>query len=160
MAGSTRIDRRTLIKGAAAVGGTVWALPVVETITMQGAGAVSGAKQPLPGSLGAQYALPVGVTAVWQCGPLEPADTCLANTPGSTTSDACGPTEFFSYDPVNKVLVIGVDTGWHLVQGSAQSGSQCFPAVQVFPAGQIHEYWQFSAGGQDFVAELLVEPTG
>ena len=39
-----KIDRRTLIKGATAIGGAVWALPVIESVAMPAAYAGSSVR--------------------------------------------------------------------------------------------------------------------
>ena len=153
------IDRRTLIKGATAIGGAVWALPVIEAVSMSAAGAVSSPKTPLPGSLGAEYAPPPpGIVIPFVCGPL--VDTgCLSNT-AAAPAGGCAVSQSLEWNPTTGTLTIGILQGYHLAQGSAHAGTSCYPAVlaTVAVVTTYSEFWAFSAGGASFNAELLIVP--
>jgi len=156
------IDRRALIKGATAIGGALWALPVIETIAMPAAAATSAPpKTPLPGSLGAEYIpLPPGASPIppFTCGTLTDVG-CLSHT-AANPSGGCAVSQPLEWNPTTGTLTIGILEGYHLAQGSAQAGSSCYPAVAVTMLGVpvFSEYWAFFAGGGSFDAELLIVP--
>ncbi len=159
MTGGNKIDRRALIKGATVIGGAVWAAPVIETVSAQAAAAASApSKTPLPGSLGAEYGAAPGTGVTFTCGPL--VDTGCLSHAAANPSGGCAVSHALLWDPTTGTLTVGIVTGYHLAEGSAQAGTACYPAVNVTMLGipVYSEHWAFSAGGGSFKAELLIVP--
>src|SRR5438445_275826 len=144
----TGIDRRSLIKGAAAVGGAVWAVPVVQTLHMPVAAAVSPNRPVLPGSSGALFTN----ASPWVCGGLTAGDVqCLDNTP--ETSDGCNHATAISDPNDHTQLVVCIAPGFTLAQGRARcADGSCTEAVPNPSPNVIlcSETWLFSCGGGDF----------
>jgi hypothetical protein len=156
---TNKIDRRQLIKGATVIGGTLWALPVIETVAMPAANA--GSAPPgtvLPGSLGAQYNPLVGIQIPFIC--VTPTLlNCFSLTPANPAGGCAVTTPTF-WNVTEGALTIGIHTGYHLYSGFAVTPTSCLPAVQApSPLVSYSELWVFSAGGGPFSAVLLIVPT-
>ena len=123
----TGIDRRSLIKGAAAVGGAVWAVPVVQTLHMPAAAAVSPNRPVLPGTAGALFTN----ASPWACSPLNAQDVqCLDNAP--ETSDGCIYATAISDPNDHTQLVVCIQPNFHLQQGRARcANGACTEATPV-----------------------------
>ncbi len=160
----TGIERRALIKGAAVVGGAVWAVPVVQTLDMPVAAAVSPNRPVLPGSSGALFTNAAAVAGValnpWTCSPLTAGDVrCLDHTP--ETSDGCSHVFVNSNPSDHTQLVLCIAVGWKLQQGRARCpDGSCTMPTPFIPVGSVcNEQWLFSCGGGNFNhVEVLVVP--
>jgi hypothetical protein len=156
-----KIDRRALIKGATVVGGTLWALPVIETVGMPAAAA--GSAPPggvLPGSVGGTYVPVVGAQPALNCvvftkGPCNPP--VLPENP----TGACAVTTVIAFG--SNSFTLGVLKHNHLVYGASYgpTATECVPAVPVtMPlVSPYGEFWEFFFGADLSSAALVVVPT-